>query len=213
MTINMTQCRTPSSPSVSPTTVTARPIPRSSNVRQPVPDAQPHRQPQTSLAGPAASLRPEMIETIKRRRHQKCRGCEATMAMLTLRPVFATPIARHHVEPRSPDGTLTVHDRATNDRFLVYSPRFDHQFRAGHKAGKWYLRRLTDLGAAPRSPAFPAAAAAVKALQAGRWSIPAKTRYRSRASLRIIRLQASAGLPKEGRQTNSTSASGRLASV
>ena len=91
--------------------------------------------------------------------------------MLTLRPVFTTPVPRHHVEPRAADGTLVVHDRATNEQFVVYSPRFVYQFRAGHHAGLWYLRPARDAGATPRSKAFHTAQAAVEALRGGVWRL------------------------------------------
>ena len=74
--------------------------------------------------------------------------------MLTLRPVFTTPVPRHHVESRAADGALVVHDRATSEQFVVYSPRFVDQFRAGHHAGLWYMRPARDVGATPRSRGF-----------------------------------------------------------
>jgi hypothetical protein len=134
---------------------------------------------------------------MKRRRQPKGRDSRAALAMLTLRPVLARSVPRHHVEPKAPDGVLIVHDRATSDQFVIYSPRFVPQFQAGHRAGKWYLRPLTDLGAAPCSPAFPAAGDAVNALRAGRWSIPAETRNRSRKRLRVSWSETSR--PSEGR--------------
>jgi hypothetical protein len=91
--------------------------------------------------------------------------------MLTLRPVFTTPVPRHHVEPRAADGALVVHDRATSEQFVVYSPRFVHQFRAGYHAGLWYLRPVRDIGATPRSTGFRTARAAVEALRGGVWKL------------------------------------------
>ncbi len=91
--------------------------------------------------------------------------------MLTLRPVFATPVPRHHVAPRAPDGSRLVHDRATSERFVVYSPRFVYQFKAGHRAGLWYLRSSTDVAATPRSVGFSTASAAVEAVRAGDWRL------------------------------------------
>ena len=92
--------------------------------------------------------------------------------MLTLRPVFTTPVPRHHVEPRAADGALVVYDRATSEQFVVYSPRFVYQFRAGHHAGLWYLRPQRDAGATPRSKGFHTAQAAVDALRGGAWRLP-----------------------------------------
>jgi hypothetical protein len=168
------------------------------NVRLPVLDSDSHRPPRLFANEPAVSERPEIAKTVKRRYQRRLRGCQAAIAMLTLRPVFATPIPRHHVERNSPNGTLIIQDRATSDSFVIYSPRFVHQFCAGHHAGKWYVRPLTDLGAAPCSPPFPAAGLAFDALRAGGLSIFAKARYRSRESPRVIWSEASSGLSEQG---------------
>ena len=98
-------------------------------------------------------------------------GSAEALNMLTLRPVFTTPVPRHHVESRAPDGSRLVHDRATSERFVVYSPRFVDQFKAGHRAGLWYLRPSTDVEATPRSVGFPTALAAVEAVRAGEWRL------------------------------------------
>jgi hypothetical protein len=98
-------------------------------------------------------------------------GSADALSLLTLHPVFATPLPRHHVAPRAPDGKLVVEDRATGERFVVYSPRFACQFRAGHHAGQWYLRPAADAGTAPRSVGFPAPRAAVEALRADDWRL------------------------------------------
>jgi hypothetical protein len=91
--------------------------------------------------------------------------------MLTLRPVFATPVPRHHIESRAPDGSRLVHDRATSEWFVVYSPRFVDQFKAGHRAGLWYLRPSADVEGTPRSVGFSTVRAAVEAVRAGDWSL------------------------------------------
>jgi hypothetical protein len=106
--------------------------------------------------------------------------------MLTLRPVFATPVPRHHVEPRGPDGSRLVHDRATNERFVVYSPRLVHEFRAGHRAGLWYLRPIAELDTTPRSAGFPSAHAAVEALRAGTWRASRSRRQSAGKPCRVI---------------------------
>jgi hypothetical protein len=102
-------------------------------------------------------------------------------------------------EPKALDGTLLIHDRATSDSFVVYSPRFVRQFHAGHHAGKWYLRPLKDLGAAPCSRAFPAAGLAVDALRTGRWSTSAEASFTSRKRPRVIWSRGCASLAEEGR--------------
>ena len=113
--------------------------------------------------------------------------------MLTLLPVFATPVPRLHVEPRSPDGRLIVYDRALGERFVVYAPRFVSEFRGGHRAGQWYLRPVSDVGPAPRSLAFSTARAAIEALKAGRWSLSITPRYRPDPRLRVIWSRVVAG--------------------
>lgn len=106
--------------------------------------------------------------------------------MLTLRPVIATPVPRHHVERRGPDGSRLVHDRATNQWFVVYSPRLVPEFRAGHKAGRWYLRPVTEFGTTPRSEGFASALAAVEALRADNWRPSAAGRRPAGKRCRVI---------------------------
>jgi hypothetical protein len=197
VTTTTTSFRAPSSPSVSPTTAAASAASEPGNFRTPVYDA--HSRPQSCVAPPASTARVEMSQAGKRRRQRKARECQAAMTLLTLRPVFATPVPRLHVEPKAPDGTLLIHDRATSDSFVVYSPRFHRQFHAGHHAGKWYLRPLQDLGAAPCSPAFPAAGLAVDALRTGRWRTSAETSFTSRKRPRVIWSQDCSSLAEEGR--------------
>jgi hypothetical protein len=85
--------------------------------------------------------------------------------MLTRLPVFAAPVPRVHISPRGTDGSILVDDRALDRRFLVYTPRLDSQFRAGYRAGLWYLRVLGDVEPSPRSPGFPTAIAAIDKLR------------------------------------------------
>jgi hypothetical protein len=103
------------------------------------------------------------------------------MAMLALRPVFATPLPRFHIEPRLPTGTMTVYDRSSSAHFRVYVPRFSYQFRAGYRAGQWYLRPMTDVGTTPRSAGFRSAREAIAALSTGRWQLPLPKPDRSQA--------------------------------
>jgi hypothetical protein len=118
-----------------------------------------------------------------RRTQPKYPGSKEALSMLTLRSVFTTPMPRHHVEPRAVDGALVVLDRATSERFVVYSPRFVFQFRAGHHAGLWYLRPARDLGATPRSTGYRTARAAVEALRDGVWGLTgAKTHAHRRGN-------------------------------
>ena len=117
-------------------------------------------------------------------------GCVEALKMLTLRPVLATPLPRHHVEPRAVDGSRLVHDRATSERFVVYSPRFVEEFRAGHRAGLWYLRTTNDLGTIPQSMGFTTAGGTVNALRAGVWRV---WRARIRNSTALASLSGSGG--------------------
>ena len=86
------------------------------------------------------------------------------LAMLTLHPVFSTAVSRLHVGPRGTDGSMLVDDRASGRRFRVYTPRLDSQFRAGYRAGLWYVRTPGDVEPSPRSPGFPTAGAAIDTL-------------------------------------------------
>jgi hypothetical protein len=93
------------------------------------------------------------------------------LAMLTLMPVGATSLPRLHVQRRQPDGTLRVLDRPTGQSLVVYTPRFVHQFYAGHRSGRWYIRPSTFVGSEPLSPGFATARAAIEALSSGLWSL------------------------------------------
>lgn len=134
-----------------------------------------------TLPGQTMATRPVVDEATRssgvlksktpRRRRTRHSGSAGALKMLTLHPVFAIPVPRHHVEPRGPDGSRLVHDRATSELFVVYSPRFVDQFRAGHHSGLWYLRATSDVGATPRSVGFATARAAVEAVRAGQWKL------------------------------------------
>jgi hypothetical protein len=107
------------------------------------------------------------------------------LAMLSRQPIHAAPIPRFHAAPKVADGTLLVDDRASGEQFTVYTPRFVSQFRAGHRAGLWYLRPATDVGPAPRSPGFATARDAVEALRTTSWPPTAPAPQRPRTRLRV----------------------------
>ncbi len=94
----------------------------------------------------------------------------------------ATRVPRFHIEPRAPNGTLVVYDRGTNERLIVYSPRFNDQFDAGHHSGRWYVRSSGDGTARAPKPDFPCAEAALAAVFAGWRHCLAKRRSRRSAS-------------------------------
>jgi hypothetical protein len=93
------------------------------------------------------------------------------LVMLTRQPVNAAPVPRFHISPRVVDASLLLTDRASGEQFLVYTPRFISQFRAGHRTGLWYVRRRTDLGVAPRSSGFETTRDAVEALRTESWNL------------------------------------------
>ena len=108
------------------------------------------------------------------------------LAMLTRQPVFMASLPRFHVKPREVDGTLVVVDRASNEQFKVYTPRFMSQFRAGHRSGLWYLRPVGDIGLAPRSSGFRAASDAVEAIRSRHWNPSSSPTNRRRTRCRVI---------------------------
>jgi hypothetical protein len=97
------------------------------------------------------------------------------LAMLTRQSIFAAPVPRLHVGPRGADGSMLVDDRASDRRFRVYTPRLDSQFRAGYRAGLWYVRTVGDVEATPRSPGFSTPAVAIDTLRSARRSVPPQT--------------------------------------
>jgi hypothetical protein len=119
----------------------------------------------------AAGSVPRIRKTLQRPGPARDPGSAAALKMLTLRPVFVTAVPRHHIEPRTADGSRLVHDRATSELVVVYSPRFIDQFRAGHHAGLWYLRAKADVAATPRSAGFATPGAAIEAVRAGQWGL------------------------------------------
>jgi hypothetical protein len=107
------------------------------------------------------------------------------LTMLTLLPVRATSVPRLHVEPRRPDGTLVVLDRFTGKQLMVYTPRFDQQFRAGHRSGRWYVRPFNYVGANPVSQSFCTARGAIDAVTAGHWGLDSRLTTAARQFLVI----------------------------
>lgn len=165
---------------------TSSSVPRQSGSDGPAP--QPYRTSHPSsnsesLASPRSLVRhPDTVERPKNRKearqrsHRTCPGSIEMLAMLESRSVFVTPVPRHRVEPRAADGAILVHDRATGEQFVVYLPRFVHQFHAGHRAGFWYVRPVADFGEIPRSIGFRSSQAAVNALRASIWRIQSPNR-------------------------------------
>jgi hypothetical protein len=184
----MNSFSTPSSSSAAPESVVTRPDPEALTASVPPPIG--GYVPRPCLPAPDTAL-PSLSQNCRKsrvRRQLTIPGSAEALSMLTLLPVFTTPVPRHHIEPRAVDGSLMIHDRATSDQFVVYSPRFVSQFRAGHRAGLWYLRPATDVGVAPQSAGFRSAEAAVEALRGGAWRPQsAKTRVHDRATVCRVR--------------------------
>lgn len=110
------------------------------------------------------------------------------LAMLRTAPLGGFALPRLHVEPRQADGGLRVLDRPSGTHVLIYTPRHLGQFRAGHRAGRWYVRSLTHVGGQPQSLDFDTARAAVEAVGRGAWK-PRPTRAAAASSaprLRVI---------------------------
>jgi hypothetical protein len=97
-------------------------------------------------------------------------GCLKALAMLIQNPITHTPVPRMHLAPVKTAGTLIVHDRASGERFRIYTPKFEAQFRAGHRYGLWYACPANATGPQPASRGFANARDAVDALKQGLWS-------------------------------------------
>jgi hypothetical protein len=130
--------------------------------------------------------RPADEGIVKFRRPVARAGSARALAMLMRHPLSSAPVPRHHVEPRVVDGTLIVNDRASDEQFKVYTPRFLSQFRSGHHAGLWYLRPVADAGTTPRSRGFATARDAVEALRDASWSLSVPTARHRHAGCRVI---------------------------
>src|SRR5271168_5419431 len=71
----------------------------------------------TATTAPVATPSPTPIAPARKAKVSRLPvypGSAQALAMLTLLPVFATPVPRLRVEPRAPDGRLIVYDRALN---------------------------------------------------------------------------------------------------
>ncbi len=158
--------------------------------------SRPNTQPDNYAEAPRASvgplgesghtLQPSRKVPINPRNLNRHKTSAHALAMLTQHSVFVAPVPRFHVKPRWVDGTHMVHDRALDQQFKVYTPRFVSQFRAGHHAGLWYLRPSADLGLAPRSQGFPTVGEAIEALRSGHWARSSSPASRTRARCRVI---------------------------
>jgi hypothetical protein len=167
------------------TTLSLEPKARSGLEQRPISQSPPLPAPQASMTadgGDAGHSRPSEPGTagqsrdrkrVKPRRSSPGPASWRALTMLLQWPVYAVPAPRLHVGPRTPGGTRIVSDRTSGEQFVLYTPRFDHQFHSGHRAGRWYLRPVKDVGAAPRSWSFSSAGATIDALRDGRWSLPA----------------------------------------
>jgi hypothetical protein len=120
-------------------------------------------------------VRPGGDRPNERRRRATNPSSARALAMLTRQPVFAAAVPQLHVGPRGADGSMLVDDRASDRRFRVYTPRHDSQFRAGYRAGLWYVRTPGDIEPTPRSPGFPTAGAAVDMLRSSSRGLPPQT--------------------------------------
>jgi hypothetical protein len=142
------------------TTTTAQPSQTSRTTRSGEPG-------DASLSHPLAAqpgAKPGREQPRERRRRATNPSSAMALAMLTRQPVFATSVPRLHVGRTGADGSILVDDRASDQRFLIYTPRLNSQFRAGYRAGLWYVRIPGDPEPSPRSPGFPTAVAAVETL-------------------------------------------------
>jgi hypothetical protein len=108
------------------------------------------------------------------------------LAMLECLPILAAPVPWLHVQPRLPDGTLRVLDRPTGRQLIIYTPQYTPQFRAGHRAQRWYVRPSAYVGCEPESPSFATARSAIEAVAAGRWSLASLMSLRAGLPIRVI---------------------------
>ena len=95
------------------------------------------------------------------RRRSTIASSSRDLAMLRIAPIDSASLPRAHVGRRQTSGSFRLHDRPSGEDVLVYTPTFRTQFEAGHRAGRWYVRPLTNVGGAPSSLAFSTAMEAV----------------------------------------------------
>ena len=123
--------------------------------------------------------------TFSREPRTRCSSAHA-LAMLTRQPMFVASLPRFHVKPRGVDGSLLVVNRASDEQFTVYTPRFIPQFRSGHRSGRWYLRPVGDLELSPRSSSYLTAHDAVEAIRSGHWRPSPSPVDRRRPRFRVL---------------------------
>jgi hypothetical protein len=128
---------------------------------------------------------------------------ERALAMLARLPLHAAPIPCLHVQPRLPDGTLRVLDRPTGRQLIIYTPKYTPQFRAGHRAYRWYVRPAAHVGCKPESPSFATARSAIEAVATGRWNLASLMSLRAGLPLRVVWTTAGKSRSNTGPSINS----------
>ncbi|WP_165253407.1 hypothetical protein [Paludisphaera soli] len=108
---------------------------------------------------------------MKHRRFPTILSSARDLAMLRVAPIYSAPLPRVHVGPSQAAGALRVFDRSSGEEILVYTPIYDAQFKAGHRAGRWYVRSAAGGTGLPRSIAFTTAREAVEAVAADAWRL------------------------------------------
>jgi hypothetical protein len=128
------------------------------------------------------------IERGRGRPKPRCRALSSrrALAMLARLPIHAAAVPCLHVQPRLPDGTLRVLDRPTGRQLIIYTPQYTPQFRAGHRARRWYVRLSAHVGCEPESPSFATARSAIEAVAMGRWSLDSLMSLRAGLPLRVV---------------------------
>jgi hypothetical protein len=166
---------------------------------------QPALPPAPDSPGPSGNrtgLPPDSLaaERGRGRPNLRCRAPSSrrALAMLASLPIDAAPVPCLHVQPRLPDGTLRVLDRPTGRRLIIYTPQYTPQFRAGHRALRWYIRAAAHAGCEPESPSFATARSAIEAVATGRWSLGSLMSLRAGLPLRVVWTAAGQSPMKHG---------------
>lgn len=110
---------------------------------------------------------------IARSRARSRTSSSRALFLLTVHPVSPTELAelpRLSIKPL-PSGGAMVHDRAGDATFFLYQPTTGHQFRSGHQAKQWYLRRAGDVANTPFSRPFATRDQALAAIRDGSWDL------------------------------------------